>query len=403
MSSLPRNSAASSMVYGIIVGGHDSDPAPDQSGNMRVYFPGIHGKDVNIKHLAFSPRLMSPTRSSQQEFPGGLDPGTLVVALKDTGSNYCQILGLANDINNRDSRIPGKIDLLQFIAQTFTTEVDVRVPPNIKETTQGGARVRLAQEKGVRHNHDLYRGLPTHGALYPMSGVVLPQLRGIATATEAFNNIISGDLMSSLPGTPMSLGSMFDLLAGSAMKSLLKTLAPEVGAALNSMSYLVQSVESAEGAGFSTGSKVDVDTFMANAVDLFAQATNVSDIISCMSRLQTDTSLYGLDKLPPTRVSINTPFGQIYQSIDAFGNVATFSPRIVAQAASLFGKVFSGFPGVNIGQNLFGESSGVITNMMDSLPQDMQSSLKNMSEEIDSAEDLNEFMKKTAQGGNILV
>ena len=103
--SLPKSSAASGLLYGIVVGGDQSDPDPDQANGLRVYFPTIHGKDVKIKDLAFSPRILSPDRAAMQSFSGGLDPGSMVVAYKDTGSTQCQILGLASDLNNYESNI----------------------------------------------------------------------------------------------------------------------------------------------------------------------------------------------------------------------------------------------------------------------------------------------------------
>jgi hypothetical protein len=51
MTYLPKSSAASGWEYGICLGCHDADAPTDYSGNLRVYFPSIHGKDVNVKHL----------------------------------------------------------------------------------------------------------------------------------------------------------------------------------------------------------------------------------------------------------------------------------------------------------------------------------------------------------------
>lgn len=393
------------MVYGIVVGGHDGDPAPDQSNNVRVYFPGIHGKDVKIEHLAFSPRLMSPTKHDQQSFPGGLDPGSLVVAMKDTGSNQCQVIGLANDINQRDSRIAGNIDLLQSIQKIFTTDLQISIPPTVKEVVEGGARIRKIQEKGKNHNHDLLKGLPTNGAIYPLAGMILPQLQNIPTATQAFNQILTDSMIKNLPGAAMSLGKMFDALSGGPMKAIMKSIPKEVGYAFQSMTTLVQSVESSEGAGFSTANKVDLGTFMSNAEKLLSQATNLSDMVSAMQRLQTDTSLYGLDKLAATTMKIMTPFGEVDQILNANGMISLASSNTVMNAVSSFTDAMSSpiiFPSINVGQGIFGDSAKTMFDMFNRLSGSQMQTVIDMTNKLNTsalAKELDKMAKEVIKGG----
>lgn len=405
MSNLPKNSAASGMVYGIVVGGHDADPAPDQSGNLRVYFPGIHGKDVDVKHLNFSPRLMSPTKGTQQEFPGGLDPGSLVVALKDTGSNYCQIIGLANDTNRAEERIPGNTDLLQFVKQYLSTELDIRRPPNIQETTKGGAKVKIAKEKG-KHHHNLLKGLPTHGALYNMCGTILPQVTGVATAIQSASSLLDDAIASVLPGAPFSLGNLLGNLPNDLMKALDSALPPGLMDAFNNMNNLMQTIEAAEGAAFSLAAKCDPTTFMNNAVGLLSKATNLSEMVSTMQRLQTDTSLYGLDKLPFTPLVKATGFGNVLQRVDPLGNVLSFAPPEVAKAAETAMSLMSSatsFPGVNIGQNFFGDGAKTVMSMINRLPAAEMGKAMSMLNALNTsgaAQKAAKFVKDTSQGAN---
>lgn len=402
----PRSSAAGSMVYGIIVGGYDSDAPEDLSGGCRVYLPGIHGPDVDIKHLAFSPRLMSPTRADQQSFPGGLDPGTLVVATKDTGSNQVQIMGLANDLNQRDSSIPGNLDLLQSIQQIFTTNIQVNVPPTVTESTDRGAKIRKVQEKGQLHNHDLLRGLPTHGALYPMAGMILPQLQNIATATQSFQNVLTADMVSNIPGIIMSLGKMYSMFSGKTMKKITGNMPRETAMAFQSMSMLTQSVESREGAGFSTAGRCDEGTYMDNAEKLLRQVTNLSDLVVSMQRLQNDTKLFGQDKLKPYTNNISTPFGNVSQSIDFNGNMTTNVPDVVKKAVDIFAKQMtsaSGFPGIAPGTNMFSGSASTMFEMFQRLsPAALQTAVQ-MSQTLNTsgtAQSFDRVLKQTVNGGN---
>lgn len=367
MSNLPKSSAASEMVYGIVVGGHDADPAPDQSGNLRVYFPGLHGKDVKVEHLNFSTRIMSPTKSSQQEFPGGLDPGTLVIAFKDTGSNYCQIIGVANDTNLADERIPGNADLLQFVSQYLNRNIGVRMPPQIYETREGGVRVRKVREKGY-HNHNVLRGLPTHGALYNLSGAPVPRVSGIATAKQAYDNLLTGDILGAIPGVFMTLGNMFNLLQSTGLlNGVLSKVPREVGLAINSMNMLIQTIETSEGAGFNVGGRVHQQTYLNNAVNLLGQATNLSGVVSALGRLQSDTKLFGLDQLANSIISSALNYGASQLSVSASGSIMRFLPPETRQAIATASKVISLFNSVYPGQSLFGDSAQQIFRMLNRL------------------------------------
>lgn len=365
--SLPKNSAASGMLYGIVVGGHDGDPAPDMSGNLRVYFPGIHGKDVKPEHLAFSPRIMSPTRSTQQEFPGGLDPGTLVIAMKDTGSNYCQIIGVANDANLADQRIAGNSDLLQYVNRFLNQNINVRLPPQIYETVEGGVKVRKIREKGF-HNHNELRGLPTHGALYNLSGAPVPRVSGISTAKQAFDNLLTGDILGAIPGVFMTLGNMFSLLQSTGLIKGIDSVVPrEVGQTINSMSRLIQSIESNENAGFNVGGRVDQQTYLNNATSLLGQARNVSDVVSALGRLQSDSSLFGIDKLANGIVNSALSYGASQLSVAASGSIMRFLPPETRQAIDTASRAISLFNSVYPGQSLFGDSAQQIFRMLNRL------------------------------------
>lgn len=407
MSSTPKSSAVSGLCYGIVVGGHDADAPSDYSGNLRVYFPGIHGKDVNVKHLAFSPRLMSPTSGTQHQFPGGLDPGTLVVAMKDTGSNQCQIIGMANDINNNDQTIEGNMSLLQGIAQYLTMNIQVRPPPTTKDATVNGARIRQLQEKGQLWNHGMTRGLPTHAATYNLAGMRIPQVSSVSTALQSFDNLITDTMLGDLPGVALSLGSLVSTILNtvSIMKQLNGKMSGPNMLAFQSMSYLLQSVEQTEGAGFMTGTRVNQEVYQRNAVNLIAQATGISDMVNVFQRLQYDTSLFGLDTLAPVVSAIASPYGTKYRSFSPSGQMMTLTPVAVAAAATVVSSFLGGggFSGAIPGQNMFGGSSSI----MQDLPNRLGTSGASLGMLQAIARDpvgvlINEGLRAVNQGGNPL-
>jgi hypothetical protein len=407
--SLPKNSAASGLLYGIVVGGDQSDPDPDQANGLRVYFPTIHGKDIDVKHLAFSPRILSPDRAAMQSFSGGLDPGSMVVAYKDTGSTQCQILGLASDLNNYESGIPGNMSLLQFapgLAQFLNKNTGVFLPPKIQEATEGGAKI-FKIINGEEHTHNKLKGLPTHGALFPMNGIPIDPIKSINTAIQQALNIPGLDILSSLPGVSMSLGGLLNnILSSSTLsKQLKKAIPPEALNAVTSMSNLIQTVEQTESAGFLTAGRVDMDTYIENSIKVLSDCTNLSDVTSAMTRLQSDTSLFGTDKLPPVIVEQDTPFGKIKSSFDASGNQIKLTPASVAKGLSDLSNLMSGsgFPSAIPGVNLFGESSGTVLNMIQRLAPSEAGAAISLLNELntgDVAKKLHSAFEKLTKGGN---
>ncbi len=460
--SSPNNFTDGTLV-GIVVGGDINDPAPDQSCNMKVFIPGMHGKDVKFEHLAFSTMQKSPSKSSQSTFEGTLDPGSVVFVRKDTGSNQCHIIGTGNEIYDPSARVPGNIDLLQIPAlqQALKRTIDIRIPPNVKESSVGGVKVRKTEEKGQLHNHALLAGIPANGAIYSLSGVICPQVKGIATATQVAASILSPALAALIPGASISLGNILGSLAsgsvlgglagvagsviGGTVGDVVSGIAGEtagdivgdivtgatagVSAALlldlraqmfsklppsaiqsfTSMSALSQSIETGVGGGFTSGGKADPVTFLTNAVDLFSQCGNLSDLIQAMQQLQYDTSLQGADKLPKVSFAVSTPFGiPMPMELDATGAISSLIPApLQAAIDALSGAMSSAsaFPGVNIGENLFGESAKTMFDMFGRLGGPNQAKAIAMAKILNQsgiAQNFDKVLKQTVGGGNPL-
>jgi hypothetical protein len=202
---------------GMIVGGHDGDPDPQQTSNQRVKVFGIHGPDVKKGDLAFSYMQHSPTQMSQQSFGGAMDPGTLVWVEKVPGENQVTIVGQANDLYGKEgggqggSSGGGQSLIEGDFMDAIKTELNIFVPPEIKEKTVKEATVKVPKEKGKKHKHELMQGMPTHAALFPMSGYRLPQVKKVPTAKQSYQNLPTKDLLGKLPG---DLGSLSGLMKG---------------------------------------------------------------------------------------------------------------------------------------------------------------------------------------------
>ena len=384
----PRDpTSENSLLCGICVGGHDGDPDPNQNGLCRVYLPQCHGDNVKEGDLGFSVTIMPPNQAGASQFNGVVDPGQALLCMKSgpPGDSTLIVLGTV-PTNKQNGGQPGGKNLNGLATPTKAcgTEVNVNIPPNVTETTSGGTRIRQINEKGQKHKHDLLKGIPSHGASYNLAGMPLKQINSVSTATQAFSNILTGSMLSGLPGANFSVGSILSSLTSSVADELLSSLPPELAQGMQSMFNLMQSMEVSEGGGFSTAGKVDPTTYLANAVSLLKGNQSLGEVITNMQRLQSDTSLFGLDKLASTPFTIPTAFGDISMSLSATGAVQITTPEAVQKAIDALGSLMSagaGFPGASLG-NMFGSSSKVMSDMFNRLPPGSQTIAKGMMEKV---------------------
>lgn len=365
----------SKIVYGIVCGGNVYDPDPTMSGGCRVYVPSEYGKNVDIKHLPFIRTVAQGNQDGMTSFNPPPEHGTAVMCMKmagHAGTGHLHLLcTVPNDIN-RDSTVPGSSAGIWPAIEKAINDDDakIKIPPNVGS---GPAGSKPPKEKGDYWKHALAKGIPSTSTLWPLNGIQIPQVQNVTTAVQAFSGILTGDLLSKLPGLNMTIGSLFDLMPSALKDELFKNIPPEIGLALNSMTNLMQSMEIVEAGGFNTATKVNPDDFFNNAANLLSNARDIYGMVSTFQRLQYDTSLFGLDKLPPVDfVMSGGPFGDIPMQIDALGNITSLVPEPVQKLADAFSSLMSdgaGFPGVFPGANMFGGSSQVLNNMFNRLPQ----------------------------------
>jgi hypothetical protein len=245
---------------------------------------------------------------------------------------------------------------------------NVNMPP---DATSGVADTRPPKEKGP-YNTNMTKGIISTASLAPLVGMVIPQVTNVATATQAFSQILTGDLLSKLPGMNMSLGSLMSNMPQALKDELYKNIPPEIGNALNSISGLMQTIEISESGSFNTATKINPAVFFNNAANLLSGARDISGLVGSFQQLQSDSSLAGLDSLPPVDFAMTGgPFGDIPMQIDALGNITSLVPDGVKQLADTFSSLMSNglqFPGVFPGANMFGGSAGVLNEMFNRLP-----------------------------------
>lgn len=342
-------------------------------GNMQVWSPGEHSwLGVNPEHLALSPQI----RKTQSEFPRPPDPGTFVYCLKSTGRSDAVVIGQASESVNPTTSTAGNINLFMmnpYLQEAYNRVLEMYPLPDYKEQKKRGALIREVQEKSKQYSHSLLQGLPSQASLYQMAMITQQSVKNIETAKEHFANILGSGFLNSLPGSIMSLGKMMSNMSNKNKNDIKKDMPNEVQAALESMMFLLPNIETNGGGFYSTDAKVNEDVFMSNAIDLLSQCRSVSDICAVLSRVQTDTSLYGLDELDDMIVEYTTPFGGITQRITANGDLYTANSNTTnttTSSKSSFSSFMSsastygGSPSSSPGENMFGDSAGTMFDMI---------------------------------------
>lgn len=448
---------------GVIASGGKDDKADypsDKSSNQKVILPMIHDPDgVKQEHLAFSPMMHAPTSVSHVSFPGSLDPGALVYFLKMPGENGGVILGQANDLVNYDKGSGGGGENLlghQYFQELFDREIGVLIPPEIKETTEDGVKVKTIKEKDKHHKHSLLKGLPYHNAIQSTTGYKLEEIKEVPTAKQYFDAIPNEDIMGMMPGDFASLSGMFQGLMGgmmgggggagggasgaggnvgqgagtgtnpgqttaggqTPMDRIQRSIKPELYDAMISMATLTQGAAEGDATSFVTSGRVHTPTYLANAEELLSQVTTLEDLFTVLHRLQYDTTLFGQENLANNIITVDTAWGNANVHITFSGDIQflyansntenTFVNNMTSpdnSPSSGGGGQGAGGGGGGKGGNMFGKGAQTMQDMFKRLPKNNQKESKNMHEKLnqgDVAQKLWKFAEKTINGGNPL-
>jgi len=488
-----------SKIQVAVVASDDQDCAEDHSCNQRLYSPLDHGDEVDLQHLNFSSMSINPSQMGQQAFAGIMDPGTPVFVLKQLGMPGGIVLGQSNTVKKGGQGAgggSGGLGSSNKVRQLSAKELNISVPPDIEEAEEDGVKIRKIKEKGKNHKLDLLDGLPMHGALFDMAGFRLPEIKAVPTAKQTNDQMMTGQMMQQMLGQVMSMGQMFqglmgrggggggggggigsgaqltgggalpyggglgnnsiqaiDAAPGTQMHTIMQGLSPQMQSAVNSLSVLVQGLETTNGVAYFTGGAVHEETYLNNAQQLLSKVQTLDDLMYVLQRLQWDTTLFGQDKLDNVVNQIETAWGVALQEVDVNGNIVVTYDNEAANAEASFansmmsntsspGLGFSSTPSYNStgassnplgtgagagggggggsqgfqqvmgmiqGQmggmlnNMFGEGAGTMKDMWKRMTRDQEQDAKKMHEKLNQDEDANKrqnIIKKTTEGGN---
>lgn len=376
------------LTVGVVIGGHQAKPDIHESGLVQVGLVHHYGVDVSEDHIGFSQMLMPANQGGATEFNGVPDPGQQVLCLKvgPPGASDLIVLGCFPTVQQDGAQEGNKVlnKAVPWLEKAPKNNINVAIAPAIKEIIKDGARIRQIVEKGILHSHDILKGIPSHAAIYPLAGIPQKQLTNIATATQAFSSILTGDMMAALPGTVFSLGNLLNSLTDSALDEIFSSMPPQLAQGTRTLFNLMQTIETIESGGFNTMGKVDPTSFLSNATSLLKGNQSMGEVIQNVIRLQSDTSLFGLDKLASASFEVPTAFGTMKMSLSPTGAIVNELPKEMQTAIKAFSTLMTSgenFPNATL-SNMFGDSASVMASLFDRLPVDKQTNAKNMMEKV---------------------
>ena len=254
----------------IVVGGHKKHPDPDQGNKFQTTNPLTHGPNINPRDYPYTMILGQCTQAALETQDPPPEPGSCVIKLPVMGAPSSAVgIGVLKDKNMAGSSA-GNMNNMSFpgIAQALTADVEKKLSKGYETKQEDGAEVRREKDGG-NWNHNMTKGLPTHAALYPLAGTVLQARQQIETAIQQFGNILSSGAMAQMPGSFMSLDSLFNKMTKKQKKKATKKMPKETLQAFESMLGLMQNGDA--GTSF-VGGRVHEETFIENAIKLLENA-----------------------------------------------------------------------------------------------------------------------------------
>jgi hypothetical protein len=111
--------------------------------------------------------------------------------------------------------------------------------------------------------------------------------------------------------------------------------------ALLNYSRLVQGYDTLGGTALLSGNIVHPETLLQNAEELIGQVTSVSDLMTVMKQLQSNTAYHGLDKLSNVSIFIDTAWGPATKTLELDGTVTVKYSNVAMNAMNAFAVSFA--------------------------------------------------------------
>lgn len=336
------------------------------------------GNNVNNEDIPLS-GMVVPDHLTRNN---ALDHGQLCYVMRHgQGNPQVTFIGSAGNLLNYNQSIPGNINLMQFLSSVinFIDRFMRRKP--VKRVNARGFGTTKPDPNTPFYSHSIKQGIHTASELVKMAGYKMPSITNIPTAVSQFASIINPSSFGSIPGMNMNLGNSLKKMSNSDKKKIQDAIPPELWEIIQSLIEQLEEISDEETITYISGTRVNEEEFIKNAVELLSQVTSIADIMEVFDRLETDTALHGLDKLNNIVIEIETAYGNVKQIISANGNTSTNTTNSVANVISSISKGMSSassFP-AGLGQNIFGRDAQRIFDMINRMaPQGQKNAMNTL-------------------------
>jgi hypothetical protein len=292
--SLPSNFPGEKS-YCIVVGGDINDPDQKKLSLLKVHDPLRHSSEITPDMLPHIGTERNATQPQLEQFCAPPEQGTTVIVSANRGDPSSRtVVGMITEEHSAEN-VGGNSGLYGTLDEAKEKSAQKRVKPQVVERMVDGALVREMQEKGKDWMHSLTKGLATHAAWHPMAGQLLKEVKNIETALQNFANIPNAGALGQLPGSIMSIASIFKGLSNNQRKQATQNMSPNLVQGLDNM-MLLMGDNISNGTDYVSSDRINPEVFTQNMIDLLSQVDNISDLIDAIHRLQYDETLRGMEQ-----------------------------------------------------------------------------------------------------------
>lgn len=210
-------------------------------------------------------------------------------------------------------------------------------------------------------------GIPSNLSL-PSLTQLYDQVKNVATAKKDNASSMTSALAAMIPGTNFNLSDLTSLLGN------IEGMSGEVQGAMDSIMSILGSSSPLSGTNFAqSGTRIDPTSFANNIKDLFQGITELGQLDDVLTKILNDTSLHGLENLPPIVMEIVGPFGNVTQTLMSNGTIVTATSNAVQQTVSDF---ISMLGNIQVATGTLLGNSEILSDTFKRLPIDVQSAFK---------------------------
>lgn len=340
------NDTANQTQWGFASGGqHPDDTCPLENMQVKNRIPGKHGPLVLDEHLAYN-NCMVPIGQQHIEAPV-LDKGATTVSYQVAGlvgTNHSIVIGTAPQKRDPDGATAGN-SLFSFLEEKLKEGSGTKIPSTIK---QNGNHFQLI-EKNIEHSLSLLNGMSSTGAQWAIAGMKEETIQQISTALDKFQNILSSDILSQLPGQIFQMSNLLDEMPQKLQDELFKNMPANVQMGMRNALQMMQTSLPADLPGMMTAGRINPEVFFQNVVNELKDVSNVGEMMSKLHQINSNNLLKGMDQFEDVLIEIEGAFGNIFQKIstDATGKITVELdiPDAIAQLQSGFQSLLGQLPG----------------------------------------------------------